>query len=237
MKQEKITDLNDSKQKKVIDKGNAKDESEEKTLLDKLIEEYEVLSPEEARITMQKIKEGDTYARQEFIYSNARLLKKYIFSIIKKMPNSISLDDLTDAGLDALEHAVDKFDPDRGFAFSTFATFILRKRLYSFLPKRNNTSNNSEKILENTSDEANYSTSSEIECLFNYLEDNMLDLSKDERHVIIKKLGYKISTNKNDRPSQEKEMEIELKALKSMGIQFKQGETETTVFEQHYAEI
>ena len=234
MKQEKITDLNDSKQKKVIDKGNAKDESEEKTLLDKLIEEYEVLSPEEARITMQKIKEGDTYARQEFIYSNARLLKKYIFSIIKKMPNSISLDDLTDAGLDALEHAVDKFDPDRGFAFSTFATFILRKRLYSFLPKRNNTSNNSEKILENTSEEASYSTDSNIK---DYIRDKMPDLSKDERHVIIKKLGYKISTNKNDRPSQEKEMEIELKALKSMGIQFKQGETETTVFEQHYAEI
>ena len=183
---------------------------------------------------MQKIKEGDTYARQEFIYSNARLLKKYIFSIIKKMPNSISLDDLTEAGLDALEHAVDKFDPDRGFAFSTFATFILRKRLYSFLPKRNNTSNNSEKILENTSEEASYSTDSNIK---DYIRDKMPDLSKDERHVIIKKLGYKISTNKNDRPSQEKEMEIELKALKSMGIQFKQGETETTVFEQRYAEI
>lgn len=234
MNQEKITDLSDSKQKKVIDKKNAKEEGEEKTLLDKLIEKYPVLSPEEAQITMQKIKEGDDYAKQIFINSNARLLKKYLSRNIKKMPNGITWDDLTEAGLDALEYAVDKFDPNRGRAFSTFAWFIFNKRLFSLLPERNSVVKYSEEILENTSEEASYSTDSNIK---DYIRDKMPDLSNNEIDVIINKSGYKISTSKNIHLSIKEEMEIELKALKSMGIQFKQGETETTVFEQHYAEI
>jgi len=65
--------------------------------------------------------------RNRIVEANTRL----VFSIVKKFVNANNLfDDLLSDGIAALIHAVEKFDCDRGFRFSTYATQVVRRTLY-----------------------------------------------------------------------------------------------------------
>jgi RNA polymerase primary sigma factor len=65
--------------------------------------------------------------RDQIVQSNMRL----VISIVKKFVNSCNaFDDLLSDGIVALMRAVDKFDYDRGFRFSTYATQVVRRNAY-----------------------------------------------------------------------------------------------------------
>ena len=65
--------------------------------------------------------------RNRIVEANTRL----VFSIVKKFVNANNLfDDLLSDGIAALIHAVEKFDYDRGFRFSTYATQVVRRTVY-----------------------------------------------------------------------------------------------------------
>jgi RNA polymerase nonessential primary-like sigma factor len=88
------------------------------------IGENPLLEPEQERELARRVREGDFEARQTMIEHNLRL----VVNIAKHYMNrGIPLMDLIEEGNLGLIHALEKFDPDRGFRFSTYATWWIRQ--------------------------------------------------------------------------------------------------------------
>ncbi|CAG9164078.1 RNA polymerase sigma factor RpoS [Cupriavidus pampae] len=82
-------------------------------------------APEELHFST-RAKEGDFSARQVMIERNLRL----VVSIAKGYLNrGVPLLDLIEEGNLGLMHAIEKFDPSRGFRFSTYATWWIRQSI------------------------------------------------------------------------------------------------------------
>jgi RNA polymerase nonessential primary-like sigma factor len=80
---------------------------------------------EELRLS-RLVREGDFAARQTMIERNLRL----VVNIAKHYLNrGIPLLDLVEEGNLGLMHALEKFDPERGFRFSTYATWWIRQNI------------------------------------------------------------------------------------------------------------
>ncbi|MBY0346287.1 MAG: sigma-70 family RNA polymerase sigma factor, partial [Neisseriaceae bacterium] len=80
---------------------------------------------EELDLTL-KVKQGDMAARQKMIECNLRL----VINIAKRYINrGLPLLDLIEEGNLGLIHALSKFEPDRGFRFSTYATWWVRQNI------------------------------------------------------------------------------------------------------------
>jgi RNA polymerase primary sigma factor len=78
---------------------------------------------EEIDLSM-RVKRGDNAARKRLIEKNLKL----VVSIAKKSRGrGLSFEDLIQEGNIGLMKAVEKFDPDRGFRFSTYATWWIRQ--------------------------------------------------------------------------------------------------------------
>ena len=74
----------------------------------------------------RRIRNGDEDARHRMIESNLRLVVK----IARRYQNrGLPLLDLIEEGNLGLIHAVKKFDPERGFRFSTYATWWIRQTI------------------------------------------------------------------------------------------------------------
>lgn len=83
-----------------------------------------LFSPEEEFAIATRARGGDFVARQSMIEHNLRL----VVSIAKRyLGRGVPLADLIEEGNMGLMHAIDKFEPDRGFRFSTYATWWIRQ--------------------------------------------------------------------------------------------------------------
>ena len=85
-----------------------------------------LLSAADERILTEKIVLGDFEARQKMIVCNLRL----VVNIAKRYSHrGMALLDLIEEGNLGLMHALEKFDPARGFRFSTYATWWIRQSI------------------------------------------------------------------------------------------------------------
>ena len=85
-----------------------------------------LLSPEEELHYATLAKQGEFSARQVMIEHNLRL----VVSIAKHYVNlGLVLLDLIEEGNLGLMHAITKFEPERGFRFSTYATWWIRQSI------------------------------------------------------------------------------------------------------------
>jgi RNA polymerase nonessential primary-like sigma factor len=85
-----------------------------------------LLTPDQERALSTRAREGDFEARQKMIEHNLRL----VVNIAKHYLNrGLSLLDLIEEGNLGLMHSLEKFEPERGFRFSTYATWWIRQNI------------------------------------------------------------------------------------------------------------
>lgn len=102
----------------------AGESSDTLTLYLREVRRTELFTPEEEFRTATLARSGDFEARQSMIEHNLRL----VVSIAKGyLGRGVPLSDLIEEGNLGLMHAIGKFEPERGFRFSTYATWWIRQ--------------------------------------------------------------------------------------------------------------
>lgn len=85
-----------------------------------------LLTPEEELVLTRAVQKGDQGARQRLIEANMRL----VINIAKTYRSrAVPLEDLIQEGAIGLMQAAERFDPNKGFRFSTYATHWIRQAI------------------------------------------------------------------------------------------------------------
>lgn len=85
-----------------------------------------LLTSEEERELSRRARSGDEAARKRLVEANMRL----VVNIAKQYRHrAVAFEDLVQEGAIGLMSAVERFDPDRGFRFSTYATHWIRQTI------------------------------------------------------------------------------------------------------------
>lgn len=92
----------------------------------KEIGQYDILSKDEEKRLLLEAKSGDEEAKNKIIVSNLRLVVNIAKSFINK---GLGFIDLISEGNIGLINAIDKFDIEKGFRFSTYAVWWIRQSI------------------------------------------------------------------------------------------------------------
>lgn len=95
--------------------------------------QHRLLSSDEERELGKRIRSGDDEARNTLITHNLRLV---IALVMRYNWSDLLLADLIQEGNLGLIRAADRFDPDLGIRFSTYATYWIRNKILAALVKR-----------------------------------------------------------------------------------------------------
>ncbi len=97
---------------------------------------YPLLGAEEELLLAREIKNGDEIARQKMIQSNLRLVVK----IVQKYRDlGVPAADLISEGNIGLIRAIDRFDPEKGFRLSTYASWWIKQSVMDALSRQGRT--------------------------------------------------------------------------------------------------
>lgn len=127
-----VIDDGDAKQEEAFEKALSREESSYHQSLDATqiylneIGFSPLLTPEQEVYFGRLAQKGDPAGRQRMIESNLRLVVKIARRYLNR---GLSLLDLIEEGNLGLIRAVEKFDPERGFRFSTYATWWIRQTI------------------------------------------------------------------------------------------------------------
>ena len=103
----------------------------------KQIGNYPLLTPEEEIELITAAQNGDNKAREKVINSNLRL----VVSIAKKYHKNAGMSflDIVQEGNIGLMKCIDKYDPNAGYRFSTYATWWIRQAISKAIINKSNT--------------------------------------------------------------------------------------------------
>ncbi len=90
------------------------------------ISRLKVLTADEEQAYARRMKRGDSSARETLITHNLRLV---VFAAKRYLGRGLPLLDLVEEGNLGLMHALEKFDPERGFRLSTYALWWIRQSI------------------------------------------------------------------------------------------------------------
>lgn len=118
-------ELNNKKEKKFMNFNLLSNDLDlTKVYFDDIVKNPLLTKEEEVQLA-KRIAKGDEEARNKLIESNLRL----VVSIAKQYTLEVELMDLVQEGTFGLMKAVEKYDPDKGYRFSTYATYWIREAI------------------------------------------------------------------------------------------------------------
>ena len=90
--------------------------------------ESENVPPAAKRDLRRRVRSGDR-AAEDLVLANLRLVSKMAWKLHKRTGPALELEDLFQEGVLGLSHAINKFEPERGFKLSTYATWWIRQSM------------------------------------------------------------------------------------------------------------